>query len=96
MAQKNGCTTGREVGVKRKLVVVRTGLSSIFRNTAIWLGLTVSLFLVGVLLDQVRYCHWAGWLVMNVAGLVLFAGFVGMLVEMGLVVAGSVDYMKHR
>lgn len=37
-----------------------------------------------------------GWLVMNVAGLVLSAGFVGMLVEMGLVVAGSVDYMKHR
>jgi len=33
---------------------------------------------------------------MNAAGLVLFAGFIGMLVEMGLVVATSVDYMKHR
>jgi hypothetical protein len=84
--------------------VLRTGPTSIFRNTAIWLGLTTSLFLAGLLLDQVRYCHWAGWLVMNVAGLVLCnvaglvlcAGFVGMLVEMDLIVAGSVGCMKHR
>jgi hypothetical protein len=86
----------REVGVKRKLVVFRAGLWSISRNTAIWLGLTLSLFLAGLLLDQVRYCHWAGWIVMNAAGLVLVAGFVGMLVEMGLIIAGGVDYMKHR
>ena len=91
-----GYANNREVGVKRKLVVVWTGLTSIVRNTAIWLGLTTSLFLAGLLLDQVRYCHWAGWLVMNVAGLVLCAGFVGMLVEMGLIVAGSIGYMKHR
>jgi hypothetical protein len=82
--------------MKRELVVFRTGLRSISRNMAIWLGLSMSLFLVGLLLDQVRYCHWAGWIVMNTEGLVLFAGFVGMLVEMGLVVASSVDYMKHR
>jgi hypothetical protein len=56
----------------------------------------VSLFLVGLLLDQVRYCHWAGWIVMNAGGRVLFAGFVDMLVEMGLVVACSVEYMKYR
>jgi len=82
--------------VNRKLVVFRTALRSISRNTAIWLGLSLSLLLVGLLLDQVRYCHGAGWIVMNAAGLVLFAGFIGMLVEMGLVVATSVDYMKHR
>jgi hypothetical protein len=82
--------------MKRELVVFRTGLRSISRNMAIWLGLSMSLFLVGLLLDQVRYCHWAAWIVMNAAGLLLFAGFVGMLVEMGLVVASSFDYMKHR
>jgi hypothetical protein len=86
----------REVVVKRKLVVVRTGLRSIFRNTAIWLGVSMGLFVAGLFLDQVRYCHWAGWILMNAGGLVLFAGLLGMLVEMGLVVASSVDYMKHR
>lgn len=75
---------------------IGTGFRSIFMNIVLWLSALAGLFLAGVALGQIPYCHWAGWLLLNIAGLVLIAGIIAILVEMGILFAIGVDYAKRQ